>query len=298
VPAMGARMGLDLPTAKRRAYAALRRGYLANLQPAKGQPARLALGKPLPDATPGALAPGTVALHLHVLKEALGQAVKWGLLARNPAADVEPPRQAAKEVQSLTKEQALALLAGAQGDRLFMPIVLALGLGLRRGEVFGLQWRDVAPDFGTVAVRRSLQENGLGFKEPKTRKGRRVLTVPQFVQIALREHQERRAKERWLSGRPDTDEETICCAPDGQPPRYNVTTCFDTLLRRLGLPDITFHALRHSHSTLLLADGENPKVVSERLGHSDVRITLQVYGHVLPGMQERAAQRLDGMFGR
>lgn len=244
----------------------------------------------------GGLSAQTVLHHHRVLREALQQAVRWQLLARNPADAVEPPRPQPKEMCALDEQQAARLLDAAKGSRLYAPVVLAVTTGMRRGEILALRWQDVDLQAGTLSVRQSLEQtrDGLTFKQPKTQKGRRVVALPPLAVEALRRHKAEQAKERLLLGPGYQDNGLVCAQPDGQPWRPDaLTNAFAYLVRKAGVPPVRFHDLRHSHATLLLRQGVHPKVVSERLGHATVGITLDTYSHVLPGMQEEAARKLD-----
>lgn len=248
-----------------------------------------------------ALSARTVTHHHRVLREALEQAVRWQILPRNPADSVQPPRPVDREMQTLTAPQVDALLRAAEGTRFQLPILLAVGTGMRRGEVLALRWQDVDLVAGALAVRRSMERTkaGLGFKAPKTGKGTRTITLPAVVVQALRRHLGEQARERELLGPDYADGDLVCARPDGLPiSPDNLSRDFTTLLKRHGMPAIRFHDLRHTHATLLLQGGINPKVISERLGHSTVRITLDVYAHVMPSMQEEAARRFDGILSQ
>jgi integrase len=231
-----------------------------------------------------------------VLREALQQAVRWKLLVRNPADAVEPPKVERREMQVLDEHQTKRLLAAVGGTRLYIPVLLAVTTGLRRGEILALRWQDIDLDQGTLAVRRSLEQTrgGNRFKEPKTKKARRVVALPALTTEALRKHKVEQAKARLLIGADYADEGLVCARRHGTPLDPAETTAgFAALIKKADLPKIRFHDLRHSHATQLLRQLVHPKVVSERLGHSTIGITLDVYSHVLPGMQEEAARRID-----
>lgn len=170
--------------------------------------------------------------------------------------------------------------------------VLALASGMRQGELFGLHWADIDFNGGFLVVRRSL-ENLAGaarLKEPKTGKGRRI-DLPAFAVAALNDHRKQSLAEGTLGA-------VVFTGPDGkflQP--SNVRQRSFAAIERAGVPEIRFHAMRHTCATLLLQAGENVKVVSERLGHSSIKITLDVYGHVLPGMQRAAANTMQKLLG-
>ena len=244
----------------------------------------------------GGLSAQTV-LHFHrVLRKALQQAVKWQLLARNPTEAVEPPRPQRKEMQVVDEAGTARLLQAVEGARLYMPVLLAVMTGMRRGEILALRWQDTDLEKGQVAVRRSLEQtrDGLRFKQPKTGKGMRSVALPGIAIQVLRRHKTEQAQERLKLGPAYEDNDLVSPRPDGSPwPPDSLSTAFASLIRRSDLPRIRFHDLRHSHATQLLRHGIHPKVVSERLGHSKVGITLDTYSHVLPGMQEEAAGKVD-----
>jgi integrase len=245
---------------------------------------------------PRGLSARTVLHHHRVLREALHQAVKWQMLARNPADSVEPPRPITTEMRALDEMETVRLIEASACGRLYLPILLAATTGLRRGEVLAVRWRDIDLEAGTLAVRQSLEQTkeGLSFKEPKTQKGRRVIALPQLAIDALRRHKAEQAKIRLMLGPGYQANDLVCCQPDGRPFKPgNITNSFAELIECLKIPRLRFHDLRHGHATLLLRQGIHPKVVSERLGHSTVGITLDVYSHVLPGMQEEAARKVD-----
>jgi integrase len=228
-----------------------------------------------------------------VLRRALKQAVKWGLIVRNVCDAVDPPRIIKREITPLTPQQVGVLIAAASGDRLEALYVVAIGTGLRLGELFGLQWADLDLNNSTLAVRRTLTEVGgkLSLTEPKTAKGRRVVSLPGRVVDALVAHR-KLAVASGFAGVP-----FVFCNSRGGPLRRSHfhRNDFKPLLKRGELPDIRFHDLRHTSATLLLAQGVHPKVVQERLGHAQISLTLDTYSHVLPSMQTDAANRLDSM---
>jgi integrase len=185
-----------------------------------------------------------------------------------------------------------------RGDRLYAAWLAAATTGLRRGEVLGLMWTDVDFDKGRLSVRRARVSSGgvVVLSEPKTRRSRRVVALDQTTTAALREHRTRQLEERLAWGAAWVDTGFVFTREDGTPLHpESLSKMFQWRVRRAGLPRIRFHDLRHTHATLALQAGVHPKVVSERLGHSSIRITLDTYSHAIPAMQEEAAERIAAL---
>jgi integrase len=239
--------------------------------------------------------------HAHTtLSTALTQAVRWRMLVQNPALMVKPPRQTRKEMQALSPEEAARFLVAASQDRWGVLFCLALTTGMRPEEYLGLQWKDVELDKGTVMVQRTLvwrrKGGGWYFAEPKTARSRRTIPVPASLVRGMREHRRRQAEQRLKTGPKYQHHDLVFATAEGSPlmPRNLLSRHFKPTLKRAELPgSIRLYDLRHTCATLLLSAGENPKVVSERLGHASVAMTLDVYSHVLPTMQQAAADRLE-----
>jgi integrase len=245
------------------------------------------------------LSGGTV-LNTHlVLTQALGQAVRWGLLAANPAAGAQPPRPRRPEQAAVDPELASAILAAARGTRLELPVALAIATGMRRGEILALRWSDVDTGALQLRVRRSLQPTatGLVFAEPKTRRSRRSVALPRFLLPYLeRQRTEQRARAAFC-GAGWAGLDLLIDRGDGNPVNPDsMSSAWRGLVARSRLPHLRFHDLRHAHATLMLAKGVHPKVVSERLGHASIGLTLDTYSHVLPSMQAEAAEAVDELF--
>ncbi len=244
----------------------------------------------------GGLSAQTV-LHFHrLIHRALGQAVRWQLLARNPAEAVEPPRPQRTEMRALEDAQIALLLKSLEGSRLHAPVLLAVSTGLRRGELLGLRWSDVDLERGCLTVNRSVEQTkqSLRFKIPKTERSRRMVALPSFTVDMLRAHKREQTEARLKLGPAYQNDDLILPREDGSLwPPDSFSTAFAAFVRRSKLPHVRFHDLRHSHATQLLKQGVHPKIVSERLGHSKVGITLDTYSHVLPSMQEDAARKID-----
>ena len=249
----------------------------------------------------GGLSPQSV-VHLHrVLRTALNQAVRWKMLANNPADAAESPRAPRREMRALDEEGTSKLLVAFQRSRLCAPVWLAIMTGMRRGEILGLRWKDVDLEAGQLAVCQSLEEtkSGLVFKQPKTQRSRRTIALPQLAVESLRRHKAQQAAERLAIGPGYRDNGLVFAGYEGEPWAPDAfSSAFAAQVRRTGLPHIRFHDLRHTHASQLLRQGVNAKVVSERLGHASVGFTLDVYSHVLPGMQDDAARRIDAALRR
>ncbi len=238
--------------------------------------------------------------HLHAtLHKALSDAELLGLVARNVCKLVKAPRMAETEIHPLSSQQVRTLLDAATGDRLEVLYVVALATGMRQSELLGLRWADVDLDAhptGLIRVRTQLaRRNGTWmWKEPKTKRSRRQIALPQPVVEALRHHRVHQAQLRLRLGEAWQDHDLVFCTRIGGPLfGTHVLRRLVQLLRTAGLPRIRFHDLRHTAATLLLSARVNPKVVSEMLGHADVSITLRVYAHVLPHMQQAAVDAME-----
>ena len=248
------------------------------------------------------LSPASV-VQLHaVLRRALGQAARWGLVARNVASLVTPPRRSRKEMATLSPEQARILIEAVAGDRLEALYVLAINTGMRQGELLALRWSDVDLDGGTLQVKATLQSAGEGFvfAEPKTAHSRRQVALNRPAAEALRSHRARQLEERLSMGVAWEDNDLVFANEVGRPiAAANLRNrSFWPLLEQAGLPRIRFHDLRHTAATLLLGRGVHPKIVSEMLGHSQIAITLDLYSHVTPTMQRQAADELEAALSR
>jgi integrase len=232
-----------------------------------------------------------------VLHRALNQAVRWGFLVRNPASVVDKPRLENKEMKILTAEQSMQFLNQTRGTRYHELFHLAITTGLRQGELLGLWWTDLNWQSGTLKIRRQLQRitgQGLVFTEPKSSKSRRLITLGPTTIGLLRDHERNQDNERVFAGDLWEENNMIFSTPHGKPiePR-NLLRIFKKLLKEASLPEIRFHDLRHTAASLMLQEGIHPKIVQERLGHSRISLTLDIYSHVLPAMQQEAAAKLD-----
>lgn len=239
---------------------------------------------------------GTTVHHIaQVLDEALSHAVKWGLIARNPADQTEPPKRLRAKPQVWSVEQVQQFVEEARRTSpYYLAYAVALAGGLRQGEIFGLRWSDVDLASSIVRVSQTLERPGRnpGFGDTKTDRSHRSVLLPVELVTELRHWKKRQAEERLKRGAAYRDFGLVFAAGDGGPlhPHNIVRRDFHPLVARLGLPRITFHGLRHVHATLLVASGVDVRTVSDRLGHASAGFTLSVYAHALPGTQEKAAQ--------
>jgi integrase len=241
--------------------------------------------------------------HVHaVLHRSLKDAVRWNRLARNPAEAADPPKagRSSHELRTWSAEQLAAFLESAREDRLH-PLWHTLAMtGMRRGEALGLRWEDVDLEVGRLCVRRALVPCGreVLVSEPKTARGRRVVALDAETVAVLKGQAARQLKEQQDAEWTETN--LVFTKHDGQALHpWLVSRCFRVAVKEALLPDIRLHDLRHTHATLALQAGIHPKVVSERLGHATVSITLDTYSHAIPAMQEEAAALIAGLvFGR
>jgi integrase len=231
-------------------------------------------------------------LHVHrTLSQALAHAVKIGVLFKNPAEQVKPPRPAGREIAILSKSEIATLLRSAEESWIYLPVLVGVTTGMRRGEILGLRWSDINLKASRLTVNQSLEGKGR-FKSPKTSGSRRTITLPGLTVEALIRYKAVQAAERLKLGlgKPDL----VFTRSDGSPmDPDSITKAFDRLVKIAGVRRITFHGLRHTHISHQLMDGVHVKVVSERAGHANVAITLSVYAAFIPNMQADAAAGVD-----
>jgi integrase len=245
-------------------------------------------GKPLGARTVG---------HCHrLLHKALERAVSLELVARNVVHTVRPPKVDTKEIEILDRARIDAILAALEGKELHSIVSLALATGLRRGELCGLAWGAVDLDKAELRVERSLEQTqaGLRFKGPKTRSGRRTISLAASTVELIRAHRRQQAEQRLKLGMGRiTDEDLVFARADGSPyPPNNLSRDWSRL--RTG---VAFHSLRHWHASALIASGLDVVAVSKRLGHSSPALTLSVYSHLFQGNDRRAAEAIEKALG-
>jgi integrase len=243
----------------------------------------------------GGLSPQSV-MHMHrVLKLALKQAVRWEMLHRNPADAVQPPKVEKRRMTTYDMAQTAALLEALKGKRIYIPALLAVLCGLRRGEIAALRWRNIDLEKCCLAVLESIEQMNGSVRLKETKSGRvRTVALPLTVCDELRAHRFAQAQNMLKLGVRLTDDSFVCALEDGSPMQPSfITHEWVRAIKGTSLPGYRFHDLRHAHATHMLTAGTHIKVASERLGHSKVGITLDLYSHVLPGMQEDAAAKVD-----
>jgi integrase len=236
--------------------------------------------------------------HCHrLLHTALARAMNGELVSRNVAAIVRPPTVTAHEVQILAAPQITEVFARLEGHALLPIVTVALGTGMRRGELCALRWGSIDLDAGAIRVERSIEETRAGLREksPKSRHGRRTIAVSASVIDALRTHRLRQTELRLAmgAGRIEPDD-LVFTMPDGcalSPD--NLSRDWRRTVLALRLPRVAFHALRHSHASALIAAGVDVLTISRRLGHATPAFTLTVYGHLFGDTDRAAAQAIE-----
>ncbi|MCP4614441.1 MAG: site-specific integrase [Planctomycetes bacterium] len=233
-------------------------------------------------------------IHTHrVLSEALAYAVKWGLLAHNICESVDPPRPRKKEMIALDTGDVQKLLEATSQSLYGGIFYLAIYTGLRRSELLGLRWCDVDIPRKSISINQTVVRligKGLVVGQPKTKSSRRSVSLSPNAAALLSGLKAKRMEQLESVGIKLDESGFVFSNPDGGPVSPDaVSHEFQKTVKVLGLPPVRFHDLRHTHATLMLKEGIHPKIVSERLGHSTIAITMDTYSHVLPGMQEEAA---------
>jgi integrase len=255
------------------------------------------------------LSADSIAYHHRVIHKALDTAFKQQLIQVNPADAVEVPKAPALEiededgyeekVQVLTSDEVDKMLEAAVETPYYTLLFVAVRTGLRRGELLGLRWKDIDFRARTLSVKQTLAytpEKGLFFKPPKSKKSRRMIDISGEVVEVLKQHKKKQAEAKLFFGQEYQDNGLVFCQDNGRPMHPDTpSSWFPEFLERIGLPRLNFHCLRHTHASLLLQAGVDIKIISERLGHSSIRITYDIYSHLMPGMQRDAVDRLESL---
>lgn len=238
-------------------------------------------------------------LHFHrVLSQSLKYGVRQGYLWRNPCDMVDPPSPHRNTMRTLTIDEAVKLLEVAK-DSFFYPIIyLAISTGLRQAEILGLRWRDIDLDMASLSVNQVLYKSGTKaiFKEPKTNRSRRRVALTAKLGLFLRGYKVERISMSHQLGKTLGLDDLVFTSYQGEPLNASVLShAFSRLAKEAGLGAVRFHDLRHTFASLMLLRGAKPKVISEALGHASVAFTMDVYSHIIEGMQEDAMALLDGV---
>lgn len=250
----------------------------------------------------GGLALRTVQSHHRLLRQVFRWGLRLELVQRSPMELVALP-QLPKEKRTprrrnvLSAEQLAQVVEEIRGTFLFLPVILSVTTGLRRGEVLGLRWQDVDLKSGRFNVTQALIQTRktVQFGPPKTDDSARAIHLPDGLLPYLRQCRAEQADRRLALGPLYEENDLICCWEDGRWIRPDsASRAFRIAMQRLGLEHITFHGLRKTHSSLLAAAGEHPKVVSARLGHTKVDITMDLYTEISPEQDRAAANRMNG----
>ncbi len=242
----------------------------------------------------------TVRYAHNILSSALKQAVKWKMINQNPCEICELPRMEKTEMMYFTPEETVSFLNTAKANRWFPLFLLAIETGMRPEEYLGLQWKDIDFENKTLSVRRAVNKTIGGrfiFVEPKTKRSSRSIPMSNSCLTALKTHRIKQLEERMKLGASYENLDLVFASEIGS--IYDIKNLRDRHFKKIrdeaGLPEIRLYDLRHTTATLLLSAGENPKVVSERLGHASIVLTLDTYSHVLPTMQAEATNKMEKM---
>lgn len=248
------------------------------------------------DGKPGGLSSRSVKYIFSILHEALSHAVKWKLLSQNPAIAVESSNRNRKRVRVWTLEEARHFLTIAQNDRFYAIFVLALYTGMRRGELLALRWQDINFETGVIKVNHTLSKHRV-LEATKTEKSQRQILVTQNVLDVLKQHKARQAAEKLKAGDKYVSQDLIFCSRLGTPLNAEnvVKRNFYPLIKKAKVSKISFHSLRHCSATFALTQNGNIKIISERLGHSTIKTTGDIYTHVSTEMQRQVAEGIDNV---
>ncbi|MFL0363158.1 tyrosine-type recombinase/integrase [Pseudobacillus sp. 179-B 2D1 NHS] len=236
-----------------------------------------------------------------MLVNALERAVKFDMVLKNAAKLVDPPKESKSEMEVWDVDEVLTFLETAKESHLYMVYLIAINTGMRQGEILGLSWEGVNLDDGVIYVKQTLSNDGKTLKATtKTAAGMRTVAIPDELIAELKRHKLEQKKHRLRVGSLYTDMNLVNATEVGTPINpSNLRRNFKIFIKKAGVKNIRFHDLRHTHATLLLKQGVHPKIVSERLGHADTRMTLDRYSHLLPNMQKETAKRFgELLFGQ
>lgn len=243
------------------------------------------------------LSPRSVQLMHITLHKALKNAIKTGLISRNPIDLVDPPKVERHEMKTMTEEDIGRFLDEARKGDYYTLFYIYLFTGIRRSEALALRWSDVDLLGCQLSINKTMQflNKKVTFKSPKTANSRRLVALSPSTSVVLRLHREAQNKIRkYKEESPVSDDDLVFCQSDGSPYLPNtISHAWIKLVKKCGLDGVRLHDARHTHATLLFKSGVSAKVIQERLGHSSVAFTMNTYVHVSPGMQKQAANQFD-----
>lgn len=254
------------------------------------------------DGKPGGLSEKTISQHHRIISSILQDAVQWQVIPFNPASRVKPPKVTKKQAAYYDEEQTAVLLEAVSNEPLKYQVIinLAIATGLRRGELMGLEWKDINFNKQTLEVRQASQYvpgKGTFTKEPKNETSKRLIAIPASIVALLNKYKASQNEERLAAGDKWKGSDKFFTTWNGEPMHPDtISKWFPKFLKRHGLPPIPFHGLRHTSATLLIAQGTPLKNVSSRLGHANISTTGDIYAHALKSADREAADKLDNIF--
>lgn len=199
----------------------------------------------------------------------------------------------------LRQNEIMKLLEQTENTEIFIPVIFAVTMGMRRGETLGIKWSDIDFEHGTLEIQRTATtyKDGVMYSDVKTANSHRTLCLPQHVILYLLEHKEKQRLQRNIIGKGFNEDNLVTCRADGSPlTSFILDKAFKKVLKKTELPNIRFHDLRHTNATLMLQQNVPAKIVSSMLGHSNIGITLDTYSHVITDMQQPAVNVIEQLF--
>lgn len=240
------------------------------------------------------IATNTIRKVHNTLQAILDEALSFGLISKNVARLIQAPSSTKSKMNYWNEEQVLTFLAVARKSRLYIACLLGVTTGMRVGEILGLRWQDIDFEREKLSIIQTLSQSGSEFSETKTDGSRRSVALPDETLRSLKQHKVVISKEKLRVGSLYEDYDLVVCTSLGKPVHpANFRNRWRKLVMQADVPYIRFHDLRHTHATLLLKQGVHPKIVSERLGHSNIQVTLNTYSHIMPGLQEEAVMNFN-----